>query len=364
MATLLAITVGCSPPHVGTVPDGVTADLSAPDGDIGGAGTTPPSGVAGSAATPGAPTTVPSGVAGTTPSGVPAAVTPTTSTAAPRATPPASTPSPTTPPATQPAVTQPPVTQPPAPAPPPTGCGEASCAPRAELPGWRFAFADDFTTDIAAGRFPARFPGAAGGWGAYGEGWSDTSGRGRYSPSSIYASDGSLRLPLRTVNGTPRVAAVAPRVPGAPGPAGGQLYGRFAVRLRASSPAPGYKFVSLLWPDSEVWPRDGEIDFPEAELNGPVAAFTHFQGATRGNDQDAFVTGHRLTDWHTYVIEWTPSSVSYFVDGVQIGRSTTRIPNTLMHWVLQAETSLTQAAPPAGAQAEVQIDWVAVWLRG
>ena len=237
--------------------------------------------------------------------------------------------------------------------------GESSCAPRTQLPGWRLTISDDIGSPVAAGAFPA----ATGGrWFAYGDGWSDSSGRGRYQPSAISVRDGSLRLPVRTVSGVPRVAAVTPRIAGAPGVHGGQTYGRFAVRVRADV-ADGYKFVSLLWPDSERWPFDGEINFPEAELGGEVYAFMHRKGATSGSDQDWFRTSATYRDWHTYVIEWTPESVSFLLDGTLVGRSTNRLPNTDMHLVLQAETSLEQAIVPAGASGEVQVDWVAVWER-
>lgn len=246
---------------------------------------------------------------------------------------------------------------------PPSGgtadCGEASCAPRADLPGWRHVFADDFSTDIGAGSFPAATRGR---WGAYGDGWVDSSRRGRYQGSAIHVDDGTLRLPLRTVNGVPRVAAAYPIVPGAPGRNGGQVHGRFAIRVRAD-PIPGYKFVSVLWPDSGRWPHDGEIDFPEGDLNGEIMAFTHRQGAVVGSDQDWFRVPARWNDFHTYVIEWTSTSVTYLLDGRVIGRSTQRLPTALMYWVLQAETSLQQAVIPAWASGEVEVDWVSIWAR-
>jgi hypothetical protein len=46
---------------------------------------------------------------------------------------------------------------------------------------------------------------------------------------------------------------------GAPEPALRSHY----VRFKTDS-MHGYKGAWLLWPASEVWPRDGEIDFPEA----------------------------------------------------------------------------------------------------
>jgi beta-glucanase (GH16 family) len=108
-----------------------------------------------------------------------------------------------------------------------------------------------------------------------------------------------------------------------------------------------------------VWPRDGEIDFPEGNLTGTIHAFMHRQGATSGSDQDAFTTGVTFVAWHTAVIEWTPTRCEFFLDGVSIGRATSRIPNTPMHWVIQSETALDGSSP--AAEAAMQIDWLAAW---
>jgi beta-glucanase (GH16 family) len=123
----------------------------------------------------------------------------------------------------------------------------------------------------------------------------------------------------------------------------------------------GYKGAWLLWPASEVWPRDGEIDFPEGDFDSTIWAFMHRQGATAGSDQDWFSTSARWTDWHTAVTEWTPSSVRFLLDGQVVGTSTSRIPNTPMHWVIQNETTLSGYVPADSVSGHVLIDWVAVW---
>ena len=63
----------------------------------------------------------------------------------------------------------------------------------------------------------------------------------------------------------------------------------------------GYKTAWLLWPRSEVWPRDGEIDFPEGDLDSTIHGFVHRQGATSGSDQYAVSTSATYTSWHTAV---------------------------------------------------------------
>lgn len=247
---------------------------------------------------------------------------------------------PTTPPATTPPSTSP--------------SGESM--PVGDLPGWKQVFTDDFTKDVPLGSFPGAVSDK---WDAY-NGFNDTSKNGTYSPGKVVSQKGGLMdLFLRTENGVHLVSAPAPKVNGSAWT--GQLYGRYAARFRADS-MPGYHTAWLLWPDSEVWPRDGEIDFPEGDLNDTICAFTHRQGGTSGSDQDAFCTNTTYQNWHTVVIEWAPNLVRYLIDGQVIGTSTSRVPNTPMHWVLQTETSYG-GAPSSTVSGHVQIDWVSVWTR-
>jgi len=231
--------------------------------------------------------------------------------------------------------------------------------PVGDLPGWRQIFTDDFTTDVPLGSFPAA---VAAKWSAYPDGWHDTSGNGTYSPSTVISvQDGMMNLHLHTEDGVHMVSAPVPKLPDAVGSGGGLLYGRYTIRFRAD-PVPGYKTAWLLWPDSEDWPQDGEIDFPEGDLDGTISAFMHRQDGTSGGDQDAYSTSATYPPWHTAVIEWTAAQCRFILDGDIIGTSTSRIPSTPMHWVIQTETSLGGSEPDDAAEGDVQIDWVAVYV--
>ena len=244
------------------------------------------------------------------------------------------------------------------PALPPATPPDPQRMPTGDLPGWHQVFADDFNTPVPLGSFPAAVSNR---WGAYANTSHDTSGHGRYYPEKVLSvSDGKLNMFLHTENGEHLVAAPYPKVTSSPGY--GQLYGRYAIRFRADA-LHGYKTAWLLWPDSQNWPHDGEIDFPEADLDNPIMGYVHHQGASASNDQDWFSTGARYPDWHTAIIEWTPGKVVFTLDGKVIGQTTNRVPSTPMHWVLQTETALDTAAPDNATQGYVQIDWVAVWAR-
>jgi hypothetical protein len=230
--------------------------------------------------------------------------------------------------------------------------------PVGDLPGWRQIFTDDFLTDVPLGSFPSAVSSK---WSAYQDGWTDTSKNGTYYPSKVVTvHSGLMNLNLHTENGVHMVSAPVPKLPGATGSGGGQLYGRYVIRFRAD-PVAHYKTAWLLWPDSETWPQDGEIDFPEGDLDGTISAFMHRQNGTSGGDQDAYNTAVTYASWHTATIEWTAAACKFILDGKSMGNSTSRIPNTPMHWVIQTETALSGGAPADGDTGNVQIDWVAVY---
>ena len=181
-----------------------------------------------------------------------------------------------------------------------------------------------------------------------------------YSPQSVVSVSGGIldKWLCTTSDGIPRVAAIQPMN------AQNMLYGRYEIRARMDV-IEGYKVAWLLWPQSGMKLPDGEIDFPERNLDSPyVFGFVHRQGATSGSDQAWFRVTADATQWHTYTIEWSPNLVVFYLDGIEVGRTTERIPNTPMHWVIQTETRLSGGAPPPTAAGHLQIDWVRIWAWG
>ncbi len=89
-------------------------------------------------------------------------------------------------------------------------------------------------------------------------------------PSTVVSIANEVINPhLQTQNGVHTVAALVPTIPGAQGNRGSLLYCRDMIRIRADV-VPGYTASNALGPDGETWPIDGEIDFPEGELNGAI----------------------------------------------------------------------------------------------
>jgi len=230
--------------------------------------------------------------------------------------------------------------------------------PTGDPSGWHKIFADDFTLGVSLGDFPAAVSST---WRAYPCCWRDTSGTGTYWPQkgiSIHDGVMDLWLHTETINGVTYHISEAPQ-PVLPLPTRGQLYGRYAIRFKAD-PVQGYKTAWLLWPDDGSR-AEGEIDFPETNTldGGTIHGFVH---PVDYGSQAAFGSGvPEAGGWHTAVMEWSPNDVKFLLDGVQIGESTTGIPSTLMHFVIQTETQLSGGAPPDSASGHILIDWVAVY---
>jgi beta-glucanase (GH16 family) len=236
-------------------------------------------------------------------------------------------------------------------------------APLGNRAGWTQVFFDDFSVPAGFGQFPSLFSDK---WWAYPTGWKDTSGYGVYDPARVLSvHDGVLDYHVRTEGGRHLVGAPVPRLPGTErgitSTPSGQTYGRYSVRYRSDS-LRGYKVAWLLWPDSKQFPRDGEIDFPEGDLDGTqISGYVHRQGAEKSWDQAPFHAWASPNEWHTATTEWLPGRVTFYLDGQVVGQTRTRVPNTPMHWVLQTETNTEGRPVSASANGHVQVDWVAVW---
>ncbi len=224
--------------------------------------------------------------------------------------------------------------------------------PVGDLAGFRQVFAGNFLKDSAPGQFLADYPS----WGAYPSNYNDTSGHGHYEPSNLYVSGGALHLNLKPGANGAQAQGNAPYP--VPSTGGDRLYGKYSVRFKADA-VPNWHAAWLLWPQSESWPNDGEIDFPEGDLNQNIWGFMHRQGGRSGADQDAYDSGAAFASggWHTATTTWTPNALTFELDGAVVGRSTANIPHTPMHWVLQTETASTAPTTPA----DVQVAWATVY---
>jgi hypothetical protein len=99
-----------------------------------------------------------------------------------------------------------------------------------------------------------------------------------------------------------------------------QFY-RVECRARMYETSPGssgsqYHPVLLLWPDSDRWPNDGELDYMETDIGQPdIDAFMHHPATSV--IQDHYSKNLDITVWHNYALEWRSGLLIGYVDGVE-----------------------------------------------
>jgi len=171
-------------------------------------------------------------------------------------------------------------------------------------------------------------------------------------PQAVSLADGQLKITSRR------------NVTGGLAWRGDRLYGRWEVRAR-SERGRGYSQVLLLWPKSQNWPQDGEIDFSEvAESDRKEDAFSVHYGA--GNDQVRTMISGDFTQWHDYAVEWEPDHVTVYVDGEPVFTTVNAaaIPRTPMHLCIQQDVGpLPGGLPPPDASTPAAVTMHVAWVR-
>jgi hypothetical protein len=230
-----------------------------------------------------------------------------------------------------------------------------SAMPVGDLLGWKQTAVQDFIRPAARGQVQEVYGPEMRGY----AGFADSSGIGTYTPDSVLSvADGKLDYFLHKADGSVRVASVIPF--------GyiGQKYGRYSIRFRYDS-LPGYKIAFMLWPSSDKW-SDGEIDWPEGGLDGPLYGGSAIKGSSDNGSVKFDPPDRRYSptgpgDWHVATTEWTPGKVKWFWDGELIGQTKipSGVPDTPMRWTLQAETSDRASAtyPGSATAGHIQVDW-------
>lgn len=264
-------------------------------------------------------------------------------------------PEPTTP-SPAPVIPKPPVLQP-----------SGQSVPKGNFGVWKHIFYDDFTKNAALGSWGEDwdaekivYTGAQGQkWRAYPKSYKDTYNKRPYRSDQVLSVKNSLlNFWLHNVDGQPAGANPSPVITGS---SQYQTYGRYSTRFKVDTPNLNDYYVAwLLWPQSERWPQDGEMDFPEGNLAGGVGGFHHYSGAgscTNGCQDVANIpAGTKFTDWHTYTIEWMPGRVRYILDDKIVLDSTKWVPSSPMRWQLQTETGGN-----GNSSGNLMVDWVSVW---
>lgn len=177
-------------------------------------------------------------------------------------------------------------------------------------------------------------------WGVY----DGTKGTEAWVPGQIVVANGCLNLNA----GPTGIAGVAGKT--------NFTYGIFETRARFSTTldanlAP----VFLFWPElNSSWPAAGEIDYVECydPSRQSYQSWNHY--AVEGTNTSEYGGKHlvNMTQWHTYRMDWSATSIVLSVDGVVWHTYTDHIPTGPMHPVFQVNS-----LGPVSGSAQVQIDY-------
>ena len=134
-----------------------------------------------------------------------------------------------------------------------------------------------------------------------------------------------------------------------------QTYGSYFVRSRVTGAGP--TGVQLLWPSAKVWPP--EVDFNESSgATDGTSATVHYTSPTTFDQRKLTID---MTQWHTWGVIWTPTSVTYTVDGRAWGTVAvaSEIPNQAMTLDLTQQTWCASGWACPSTPQSMQVDWVA-----
>ena len=137
---------------------------------------------------------------------------------------------------------------------------------------------------------------------------------------------------------------------------------RVTARFRiADSGVSAHYAIPMRWPDDDAsWPAGGEEDYCESNVPSVCSSHLHY-GAT--NEQVSHAYSVDLTQWHTLSFTRLNHVVTATIDGTvawtYTGSSTT-LPDTLKHVVLQHECQVTGCPTGTTGSSEIQIDWLTV----
>jgi beta-glucanase (GH16 family) len=246
---------------------------------------------------------------------------------------------------------------------PANAAGSAAGSPSSPLPKgmpgpWTLKGADEFNgTALSADTWQA-------GWFGSGiTGPASPSEQACYSPANVtFPGDGTVHLKLTSTPATcggstrPYTGALLSSNPTDGRASGGYQYTYGALEARVYVPASGTQVANwpAIWTDGQSWPTGGEDDVLEG-LSGQ--ACFHFHSAAGGPGSCA---SGNFTGWHTFGSDWEPGSVTYYYDGVEVGRITTGVTAAPMYLILTNTVSGSPGATTV-APADMQVDYVRVW---
>ena len=180
---------------------------------------------------------------------------------------------------------------------------------------------------------------------------------------SVYHSPGHAGKGLRrssawTVDGN--VATVTGNSKGVTGGMSSrynQKYGRWEARMKTNRRDSQYHPNILLWPAVRS-SRCPEVNFAESTKDTRLIKFFLHYGCKPLQTQTSKVVD--MTQWHNYAVEWTPSHITGYIDGVVWFRDTNRghLPPGQMHAAAQLDWFPSGKAPRVSTMS---IAWMRIY---
>lgn len=207
-------------------------------------------------------------------------------------------------------------------------------------------------------------------------------------PRTVAVRDGALHLTVRPVDET---LVCPPRADGTSSAyASGsvstfyqfsQQYGRFEARIKSQATASrGLQEAFWLWPDVRYtrllpWPQSGEIDIAEMYSQYPDIAvpFLHYGVDDNGGPVPGLNTAWDCLaprgEFHTYVLEWTASSLTIYVDGTLCLHNTDGAASFQKRFIIcltqllgiKGNAYVGATGEVAALPATMEVDYVKVW---
>jgi hypothetical protein len=286
----------------------------------------------------------PSGSASATPTGTP------TGTATPSGTPtgtPTATPSgtPSAPPSSTPTGGQ-------------SGTDPSGQNPATTLSGYTLKYTQEFT----GSSLPS-------GWGEYeGVPGGETSSEAEWEPGMCAFSGGEAHFMASGIDSCGMHYTASP-----------QEYGAWFARLQATPEQANQLFtdIFLLWPHNNQWPPEIDVYEDEGNRSSTIATLWNTVGNACGASPSSSClyqytqtnggnggVANTDTQWHTYGVEWTPSGVSWLIDGKVIFtapasavKSPAQQPALTMDMALQSE-NLAGSPGASSSEDTMNVDWV------
>lgn len=173
-------------------------------------------------------------------------------------------------------------------------------------------------------------------------------GKGLRVPAAVTVANGALTLSGGADGTTGGLAARFAR----------QQYGRWEARIKTSAHDSKYHSVVLLWPDSNASPTCGEVDYAESTTSTSTISFFLHYACSGANFQDIGLENIDATQWHNYAVDWSPTAIIGYIDGIEWFTDTVHVPAESMHQAFQLDwfPDGTPTAP-----TKMYVDWVRVY---